>query len=395
MVALAKLALKSGDVDAAMQHSKTALRANDSNEQAAMVLAEVMLLKGDHQAATSHYQRLLTQRPNHYPALANLIGLMRRAGTLKEAEQYLEMSEHANQRAVSHAGFHFCKGLFYRQVEAFEGIRHFNMARRDGEWGARALQHMVEMYLNPDGVPIWEGDGGKPENLSVAEQLLSELKVCDRSCLCLQEANGEDCERPMELRVKVLEGLVKLASHEKRMIDASMQEFIELLEIEKDFLPALLGMSFAFMLEKEPNKARNALKRIAKIPYSPDMADEFEQSYLLLAFLYMDRGKFDLSQDLGRRCLSYNKSCSKAWETMGLIMEKEQSYSDAAECYERSWELEHQASAVIGFKLAFNYLKANRFVDAIDVCTKVLGQYPDYPRIREEILSKAEAGLRP
>ena len=36
-----------------------------------------------------------------------------------------------------------------------------------------------------------------------------------------------------------------------------------------------------------------------------------------------------------------------------------------------------------------------RFVEAIDVCGKVLAQYPHYPKIREEILSKAQASLRP
>ncbi|CAN0099907.1 unnamed protein product [Sphacelaria rigidula] len=102
-----------------------------------------------------------------------------------------------------------------------------------------------------------------------------------------------------------------------------------------------------------------------------------------------------MRQDLCRRCLSYNKSCSQAWETMGLVMEKEQSYRDAAECYEKSWAFGHQAEAAVGFKLAFNYLKARRFVEAIDVCDKVLAQYPDYPKIREEILNKAYASLRP
>lgn len=33
-----------------------------------------------------------------------------------------------------------------------------------------------------------------------------------------------------------------------------------------------------------------------------------------------------------------------------------------------------QASAAVGFKLAFNYLKAKRFVEAIDVCHKVREQ---------------------
>ena len=64
------------------------------------------------------------------------------------------------------------------------------------------------------------------------------------------------------------------------------------------------------------------------------------------------------------------------------------------ECYEKSWKLEFEASAAAGFKLAFCYLKCRKFVEAIDVCETVLDQYPEYPRIREEILKKAVLGIR-
>ncbi|CAM9385472.1 unnamed protein product [Heterosigma akashiwo] len=154
-------------------------------------------------------------------------------------------------------------------------------------------------------------------------------------------------------------------------------------------------MSVAYMLDNQQNKARNTLKRIAKMPYSQDLADDFERSYLMLGDLYIQRGKFDLAQDLCKRCLSYNKSCGKAWEAMGLMMEKEQSYEDASECYEKAWKLHHEASATVGFKLAFNHLKAKRYVEAITVCNKVLEQFPDYPKIRKEILEKAQGSLRP
>lgn len=76
---------------------------------------------------------------------------------------------------------------------------------------------------------------------------------------------------------------------------------------------------------------------------------------------------------------------------------------------------------ISGYKLAFNYLKAKRHVDAIDVCHKVrhswmftvedlqnnfapmshvcfhlqvLAAHPNYPRIRKDILDKARAALR-
>lgn len=60
-----------------------------------------------------------------------------------------------------------------------------------------------------------------------------------------------------------------------------------------------------------------------------------------------------------------------------------------------STRYESEASAEVGYKLAFNFLKAERYIEAIDVCNKVLEQYPDFPRLREDILNKAVGGLRP
>ena len=39
-------------------------------------------------------------------------------------------------------------------------------------------------------------------------------------------------------------------------------------------------------------------------------------------------------------------------------------------------------------------MKARRFVEAIDVCHKVLVMFPDYPKIKIDILEKARASLR-
>ncbi len=95
-----------------------------------------------------------------------------------------------------------------------------------------------------------------------------------------------------------------------------------------------------------------------------------------------------------RRALAKNKSCVKACEYLGLIMEKEASYKDAAEQYKRAYALQGESNPVIGYKLAFNYLKAKRYVDAIDVARSILTQFPEYPKIREEVLERARNALR-
>ena len=107
----------------------------------------------------------------------------------------------------------------------------------------------------------------------------------------------------LDLKIQVLEAYILLATRSKSKIDQAMQIFIDILEKEKDYLPALLGMSTTFMLEKSTTKARNALKRVAKMPYSHELADDFERGYLLLADIYIQKSKFDLSEDLCNRCL--------------------------------------------------------------------------------------------
>ena len=80
----------------------------------------------------------------------------------------------------------------------------------------------------------------------------------------------------------------------------------------------------------------------------------------MLSELYVQSGKYDLVQGLCKRCIGNNKSCAKAWEYMGLVMEKEQSYADAADAYEKAFLFSSERSASVGFKLGFNYLKAKR-----------------------------------
>merc|ERR1711988_1770118 len=132
----------------------------------------------------------------------------------------------------------------------------------------------------------------------------------------------------------------------------------------------------------------NHLKRVAKIAFAAELVDDFERGWLMLADVYVNGGKYDLAEELCWRCLASNKSCAKAWEFLGVVKEREMSYENA-------WMYENEASAAVGYKLSFNYLKAKKYVEAIDVCHKVLTQYPDYPKIKSDVLEKAREALKP
>ncbi len=89
-----------------------------------------------------------------------------------------------------------------------------------------------------------------------------------------------------------------------------------------------------------------------------------------------------------------NKSCGKAEEYMGLIREKEQAYADASDFYEKAFNLTSRKSASIGYRLAYNYFKARRFVECLEVCRQVLEVNPSYTSIRTDIQEKAIMAIR-
>ncbi len=74
----------------------------------------------------------------------------------------------------------------------------------------------------------------------------------------------------------------------------------------------------------------------------------------------------------------------------------ETSYKDAAEHYEQAWRHGQENNATIGYKLAWNYLKAKRFVDAMDVCHHIM-QSPEannFPKLRKDVMDKARNSVR-
>ena len=55
-----------------------------------------------------------------------------------------------------------------------------------------------------------------------------------------------------------------------------------------------------------------------------------------------------MAQELLKRCIQHNKASCKAYEYLGYIMEKEQSYKDAALKYEASWKYGNKNNPNIG-----------------------------------------------
>nr|KAG5695130.1 hypothetical protein BaRGS_017229 [Batillaria attramentaria] len=394
MLALAGLYLSTEDLDACQHQLMTLLKGDKDNDSATIMLADLLFRKNEYDTAMYHFQQLLQMKPDNFEALARLVDLMRRAGKLDEVPKFLEMAETASPRAQMEAGFSYCKGLYeWYTGNPTAALKMFNKARKDSDWGHLAIFNMIEICLNPDndtiGGEVFETvEGGSQsvdkdkadsEQMAVrtAEKLLKEVKA-----------------KPGDIRPRLLENMALIATKQKQNVERALSAFMDICSNEREHIGALYGMAAAYMVLKQTPRARNQLKRVAKSNWTIQDAEDLEKSWLLLADIYIQSGKYDMATDLLRRCLQYNKSCCKAYEYNGFIMEKEQSYKDAAVNYENAWKYGNKNNPVIGYKLAFNYMKAKRFVDAIDICHYVLSAHPNYPKIKKDILDKARASLR-
>uniref|UniRef100_A0A8D1WED7 Tetratricopeptide repeat domain 21A n=1 Tax=Sus scrofa TaxID=9823 RepID=A0A8D1WED7_PIG len=359
------------------------------------MMADLMFRKQKYEAAINLYHQVLEKAPDNFPVLNKLIDLLRRSGKLEDAPAFFELAKKMSSRVPLEPGFNYCRGIYCWHIgQPNEALKFLNKARKDNTWGQSATYCMVQICLNPDNEIV----GGEAFESLVPESNSLERKESERHGVrtaekLLREFYPQSASGQTQLRL--LQSLCLLATREKANVEAALGTFIDMAQAEKDSVPALLAMAQAYSLLKQVPKARTQLKRLAKAPWALAEADDLEKSWLLLADIYCQGGKFDLASELLRRCVQYNKSCCKAYEYMGFIMEREQSYKDAATNYELAWKYSHHANPAIGFKLAFNYLKDKRFVEAIEVCHSVLREHPSYPKIREEILKKAQGSLRP
>uniref|UniRef100_H2Y5V1 Tetratricopeptide repeat protein 21B n=1 Tax=Ciona savignyi TaxID=51511 RepID=H2Y5V1_CIOSA len=395
MLDLARLYLSAGDLDSCQQNCMAVLRQsnNNNNDQASMMMADVMFNKKQYNDAIYHYEQLLSARPNNYEALARLIVLLRRGGRLRDTPKYLELAKVrvGESKVELDAGYQYCNGLYQWYCgKANAAVEMFNLARCDSDWSEKSLENMIRICLNPDkstvGGEAFENVQGRLEivfngkddtnSLSTAERLIKEFKTSD------------------PFKVQMLDGLVLVATKHKPHAERALAIFLEIAQKKNNYVPAILGMAVSYVIMKQTPKARNQLKRIVKMQWTAEEADEFEHAWLLLADLYIQASKYDMALELLKKCLEHNQSCCKAYEYSGFICEKQLAYKDAASHYEKAWEFSNHSSAVIGYKLAFNYLKAKRNSDAIDIAHQVLATNPNYPRLKKDILDKARASIR-
>uniref|UniRef100_A0A8C6XRI6 Tetratricopeptide repeat domain 21A n=1 Tax=Naja naja TaxID=35670 RepID=A0A8C6XRI6_NAJNA len=332
-----------------------------------------LLKKEKYEQAISLYRNVLEKNPDNFSVMESLIDLLRRSGKLDEATPFFELAKKKSIRTPLEPGYNYCMGLYgWHMWQPNQALKYFNKARKDSDWGQKALSCMILICLNPDN-EIVGGETFENQNTTDASNLKEKKESEQHGIRTAEKLLKEFYPHSQEgqNQVEMLQSYCLMATKEKHNVEKALKVFIEMGQNERDNVPAILAMAQAYMLLKHTAKARTQLKRLIKVNWSLPDADELEKAWLLLADIYCTSGKYDLATEQVKRCLRYNKSCAKAYECLGFIAEKENAYKDAAMNYELAWKYSNQANPAVGFKLAFNYLKDKKYVETIDVCHDV------------------------
>ncbi|CAH8526202.1 unnamed protein product [Heterobilharzia americana] len=370
---------------------------------AAIFMSKLMTAMGDFQAANKHLENVLHKYPLNYETLSSFIDTLRRSGLLSRIPEFLSKALSFDPQGENSSGLNYCRGLYHLFTgEASTALNYFNRCRKDPVYAEEAVYRMVEICINPDSQlasteQITQLNGNNNTNsyktntlnngdestrnsgvgYETAEHLLKELKVVKQ-----------------KKRFRFISTLLLLVTKSKTKLESALETFAQMSQEDPESVAPIYGAAACHLALKQNQKAKNQLKRLSKVPWNFQDAEDLEKSWLLLADIYIQNGRVEISQDLLKKCIQYNKSSAKAFEYMGLIMEKEQNYSEATKYYEHVWNNSNHQNPVIGYKLAFNYLKIKRYLEAVEVSLQVLSMYPNYPKIQKDILDKARLHLR-
>jgi len=157
LISLARLYILDKKAEDCEKMCRTLLRINPTHRQASVILADALSMKNDATQDVFHFTQLLKSKPDNFVLLARVISLLWRSGKLDSAKRLLDRAKHVSHEASHSAGYHFCQGLYYRfATEPNKAIKYLNLARRDGEWGRRAIEMMVRVYISPGGTSCVE-----------------------------------------------------------------------------------------------------------------------------------------------------------------------------------------------------------------------------------------------
>lgn len=197
----------------------------------------------------------------------------------------------------------------------------------------KATYIIIDICLHPDNeLNIDENAVENPERMLVDQA--ADQRASAEGFLNLLSHHHKD------ERYYLAETFIRMHTTDKSEIQSALNKFQEMAFDSGNKVRnvgAVFGVARAYMLLKQVQKAKTALKTVNTKDWNFDDANYLEKCWLLLADIYISQNKNEQAIVFLETVLRYNCNSLKAFELYGYMKEKEQKYVEAYKMYEKAF----------------------------------------------------------
>lgn len=123
-----------------------------------------------------------------------------------------------------------------------EALKEFNIGRRDAVWGEACLHNMIFIFLNPDnetlGGEVLDTITDSNPNFAPSSNDKADAELA--ASIAASKLLKELPQNPPSPKAQVLECYIMMAPKQKEQVERACHKLMELLEKEREYIPALL-----------------------------------------------------------------------------------------------------------------------------------------------------------
>jgi hypothetical protein len=184
-------------------------------------------------------------------------------------------------------GLNYCKGMYLRCIgEINKSLQEFSKSKTDEYYGAKCLEQMLEIYINPDN-DILLIDYDNPFKYEKSSSGLINYRTQGLNMEAITFLLSELKLRRSDERTMVYEAYVAMLSKNKAEIEAASGTLQDILQRNPENLPAWSALASANLILLKVNEVKINLKQVQKAKPSIKYITDYERGYLLDAYSCM------------------------------------------------------------------------------------------------------------
>lgn len=174
----------------------------------------------------------------------------------------------------------------------------FSKSKTDEDYGAKCIEQMLEIYMNPDNnIMILDLESPFSNNLRAQSNILP-FNTKDLNLDAIQFLLKELTLRRNDERTTVYEAYVAMLKRDKNLIQKAIGNLQDILTKSQENVSAWVALAIANMITLKTQEVKTNLKFIEKTSLNIKYYNDYERGILIFAYLMMITENFKKAEEL-------------------------------------------------------------------------------------------------